>query len=170
VAVVRDEAGDELGAGSAICEAPRENLGRWSCKLDPRKYDSPLLFTKDDQVYVVGRRHLTENGSYDRHFEWAGRRGRVLYNEARYIWEGKRCSLWRYVRGEQRLAFVLDLPSKGDTCFAAAVDGPRPDQVVLYNYSSALEGPDYVWNVGQRNPTHIYRHTLRFVGSEVAAE
>jgi hypothetical protein len=56
----------------------------------------------------------------------------------------------------------MDLPSRGDTCFSARIDSPDPDQVVLYNYSSDIAGPDVAWSVGQRRPTYIYRHVLRF--------
>lgn len=37
--------------------ASAETLGGWVCKTDLRKYDSPLVFTHDDDVYVVGRRN-----------------------------------------------------------------------------------------------------------------
>ena len=57
---------------------------------------------------------------------------------------------------------MLDLPSRGDTCFPAVVASEHPDEVVLYNYSSDIAGPDVAWSVGQRRPTHIYRHVLRF--------
>jgi hypothetical protein len=56
----------------------------------------------------------------------------------------------------------MDLPSRGDTCFAAQVPSEDPDEVVLYNYSSDIVGPDVAWSVGQRRPTYIYRHVLRF--------
>ncbi len=162
MAVVRNEAGDDRGAGSALCEAPAGDWAHWSCNSDPKKYDSPLMFWHDGEAYMVGRRHLGEAGAYDRHLAWRNPTLRVIYNELRYIWEGKRCSIWRFVGGEKRAAYVADLPSRGDTCFASVLSGDRPDELVIYDYSSDIHGPDVVWNVGQRGPTFIYRHVVHF--------
>jgi hypothetical protein len=74
----------------------------------------------------------------------------------------KRCALWRFVPGEDRIAFVLDLPSRGDTCFPAVLEGGEPGEIVVYDYSSPLEGPDLAWLRGQRGETRIHRHVLRF--------
>ena len=58
---------------------------------------------------------------------------------------------------------AVQLPSAGgDTCFASVIEGERPDELVVYNYSSDVEGPDLPWNEGQVAPTYIYRHVLRF--------
>jgi len=162
-AVIRNEAGDATGWGSLVCRAAPGALSAWTCRHDPRKYDSPLMFWHDGEAYLVGRRHVSEDGRYD-----LGQRGRpttaqtAAYQSA-YSIRPKRCSLWRYVQAEDRIAYVLDLPSQGDTCFAGILDGPTPDVRVLYNYSSPLEGPDLPWNRAQHGPTHIYRHILRFV-------
>jgi hypothetical protein len=54
------------------------------------------------------------------------------------------------------------LPSRGDTCFPAVIDGESDDVKIVYDYSSDISGADVAWSVGQRNPTYIYRHELRF--------
>jgi hypothetical protein len=66
------------------------------------------------------------------------------------------------VPGKDRLAFVLDLPSRGDTCFPSALSNEATGQVVIYDYSSDLAGPDLPWAAGQRRPTFVYRHVLSF--------
>ena len=66
------------------------------------------------------------------------------------------------MQGEDRIAFVLDLPSRGDTCFPGMLRTAEPDQIVVYDYSSSIDGPDLPWNEGQIGPTRIYRHVLRF--------
>lgn len=159
-AVVRNEAGDESGAGSKLCRGDGVTLGGWVCKTDLRKYDSPLVFTHDDDVYVVGRRNLSGDGRYD----VSGRTGAVgiIQNELSYITTAKRCAVWRWVKGEDRLAFVMDLPSRGDTCFPSKIDGADPSRVVIYDYSSDVEGPELPWSAGQRRPTYVYRHELAF--------
>jgi len=158
--VVRNEEGDSSGWGSKLCRARADSLGEWTCKTDRRKYDSPLVFEHDGEVYVVGRRNVTESGAYD-----LGKGSgflRTVRNELAYITAAKRCALWRWVPGEERLAFVLDLPSRGDTCFPSAISGETPNQVVLYDYSSDVAGPDLPWSAGQRRPTFVYRHVLTF--------
>jgi hypothetical protein len=57
---------------------------------------------------------------------------------------------------------VLDLPSRGDTCFAAVLPTDQPDELALYNYSSDIDGPDVGWQTGQAGSTYVYRHVLRF--------
>jgi hypothetical protein len=169
-AVVRDEAGDANGAGSLLCRAPAAEPTRWSCKADARKFDSPLLFWHDGEAYLVARRQVSADGLYDHGPTWlGGQRARIGLDQAHYIWTGKRCSLWRWVQGEERIAFVLDLPSRGDTCFASALPGAEADEVILYDYSSDIDGPDLVWNAGQRGPTNIYRHVLRFAPRQPTA-
>ncbi|MDP8257211.1 MAG: hypothetical protein P9M14_15810 [Candidatus Alcyoniella australis] len=64
------------------------------------------MFRHNNEVYLVGRRNVTPDGNYD-----LGRDG-------------------------LRVDFVLDLPSQGDTGFAAYVPGPWDNQFVIYNYSS----------------------------------
>jgi hypothetical protein len=166
LAVGRNEAGDRLGFGSVICRAPPGAPASWTCEGDARKFDSPLMFSQDGEVYLVARRNQTDDGIYDRAkastlfsaANWL----RSVKNQLDYIVTAKRCSLFRYVSGEARFAFVLDLPSRGDTCFPSMLRTERPDEIVLYNYSSDIDGPDVAWSVGQRRPTYIYRHRMRF--------
>lgn len=160
VAVVRNEAGDESGWGSKLCRAPASDLTNWTCRSDPKKYDSPLVFEHDGEVYVVARRNRTIDGRYD-----VGSGPRPLHsmeNELAYITEAKRCALFRFVPGENRLAFILDLPSRGDTCFPSMLVGPEPSQITIYDYSSDVHGPDLPWAAGQRRETYVYRHVLEF--------
>jgi hypothetical protein len=160
--VVRNEAGDETGFGSKVCRAPASDLSAWTCKHDPRKYDSPLMFAYDGEVYLVGRRNVTESGNFDLGKPAEDLSQTALQYGIDYRSHPKRCSLWRYVQNEDRIAYVLDLPSKGDTCFASRVAGASPEEWVLYNYSSDIDGPDVSWAEGQVSPTFVYRHVLRF--------
>jgi hypothetical protein len=159
-ALVRNEAGDASGWGSKLCHAPARDLLAWSCTTDPRKYDSPLVFEHDGEIYAVARRNLTESGDYDR------RSGsgavRTIRNELAYITTAKRCALWRWVKSEDRMAFVMDLPSRGDTCFPSKIDDPATNHVVVYDYSSDVDGPELPWSAGQRRDTYVYRHELVF--------
>ncbi|MCC7536287.1 MAG: hypothetical protein IT379_08745 [Deltaproteobacteria bacterium] len=158
--VIRNEAGDETGWGSKICRAPATDITDWTCVSDPRKYDSPLMFWYDGEAYLIARRNVTETGNYDlmqRRLNMAAQTARYQLD---YIGQPKRCALWRYVQDEDRIAFVLDLPSRGDTCFPSIVSTDEPGRFVVYNYSSPIDGPELTWNEGQRGPTNIYRHEL----------
>jgi diadenosine tetraphosphatase ApaH/serine/threonine PP2A family protein phosphatase len=93
-----------------------------------------------------------------------------LTNQLKYSLAPKRCAVWRYVQDEDRIAFLLDLPSRGDTCFPAWIEGSEQGEITLYNYSSDIEGEDLGWAEGQAGATHIYRHTLRFTPREGEAD
>ena len=161
VAVTRNEAGDETGFGSKVCTAPAANLADWSCSPDPKKYDSPLVFAHGGEVYLVGRRNLNETGQYDTGDPSLPLANRSVSNQWTYWNTQKRCSLWRVDGATRTTTFLLDLPSKGDTCFASVV--PLDERsYALYNYSSPVEGNDWVWVQGQQRPTNLYRMVLTF--------
>lgn len=167
-AVARNEAGDVSGWGSKLCTAPADAIANWTCRSDPKKYDSPLVFSHDGEVYVVARRNRTTDGLYD--VATGPRPYRTLRNQLAYITSAKRCALFRWHRTTNELGFVLDLPSRGDTCFPSVIDGSTPDEKVIYNYSSDVEGPDLPWAAGQRANTYVYRHVLRFHPHSPSAE
>lgn len=56
---------------------------------------------------------------------------------------------------ERKIVPLVDLPSRGDTAFASAIDlgGGR---FAIANYSSPLEGPGWPWAVGQNLETRVY--------------
>ena len=159
VAVSRNEAGDELGWGMKICRADADALADWECVADPKKYDSPLLFRHGRDVYLLGRRNLTETGDYDLFRRDRPHFVQTLAHELDYWLRPKRCSLWRVDPESLEVEFVLDLPSRGDTSFPALVPlgGGR---YLVYNYTSPLDGTDPFWLQGQLGPTLIYSVVL----------
>ena len=162
IAVSRNEAGDaEFGFGSRICRAGADSPGLWRCTADPRRFDSPLVFRNGDDVYLIGRRNVTEDGRFDLGRDDLPLAQQAALYAADYWNKPKRCALWRIDPEALTATFVLDLPSRGDTCFASVL--PRGDGAFLvYNYSSPIDGPDVGWLMGQTGPTLIYRQMLRF--------
>jgi hypothetical protein len=159
VAVTRNELGDDFRWGSKICRAPANDLGNWTCKADPKKYDSPLVFRQGDDVYLIARRQLANDGNYDLfQTELSADAQTTAYN-AEYWKTPKRCSLWKVDPDELAVSFVLDLPSNGDTCFASAVPLEGKSWLV-FNYTSPLDGEELSWLDGQQNPTSIYSIVL----------
>ncbi|MCB9761337.1 MAG: hypothetical protein H6739_15955 [Alphaproteobacteria bacterium] len=161
VAVTRNEAGDELGWGSKVCRAEADALGDWRCEPDPRKYDSPLVFTASGRVWLIGRRNVTEDGHYDLGRRDMDHQDQTLHYEIAYWQEPKRCALWEVDPDALSVEFVMDLPSRGDTCFPSALPLGE-DRFAIYNYTSDPEGPDISWLDGQNGPTVILRQELGF--------
>jgi hypothetical protein len=162
IAVSRNEAGDpESGWGSKICRAQPEDLAVWSCAPDPRKYDSPLMFRQGDALYLVARRNVTDSGHYDLGGDELEPQERTRRNLLDYSSKPKRCALWEVDPDTQSVRFLLDLPSRGDTCFPGLV---RRDErtVTVYNYTSAVDGLDVSWLGGQGGHTYIYRVDIHF--------
>ena len=120
------------------------------------------MFWHDGEAYLVGRRNVSETGNYDLGMMAPTMTALTIRYQADYVAKPKRCALWRYVQEEDRIAYIMDLPSRGDTCFPSRIEGGSPGEIVIYNYSSDIEGDDVVWRVGQDNPTYIYRSVLRF--------
>jgi hypothetical protein len=175
VAVTRNEAGDaNFGFGSKICKASPNDLGNWQCAPDKKKYDSPLIFKHGLDVYLVGRRNMTETGNYDLDMTDLPLSDQEQKYEVDYSLKPKRCSLWKVDPDALSVSLVLDFPSRGDTCFASEIPSSTdPDQFTVYNYSNMLDGqpdctkwPDQCdaisWFVGQGSPTMIYRIGLTF--------
>jgi hypothetical protein len=75
--------------------------------------------------------------------------------EIEYSFAPKRCSVWEVDPENLSVNFILDLPSRGDTCFASHIPLGENDYLI-FNYSSPIDGPDYKWIEGQVNPTYIY--------------
>lgn len=159
VAVGRNEAGQDGEFGSRICRAEASDPGVWRCVHDPRKYDSPLVFTHEDQVWLVARRNATADGAYDLGREDLTPQQEWGVYQGAYWMSPKRCALWRVDPDALSVDHVLDLPSSGDTCFASAIP-VGAGQYLVYNYSSPFDEPELSWLQGQTGRTFIYRTTV----------
>ncbi len=159
VAVGRNEAGQDGEYGSRICRADAGDLGAWRCRHDPRKYDSPLVFTHRGEVWLIGRRNATDDGHYDLAREDLSPEQEWGVYQGAYWMNPKRCALWRVDPEALSVEHVLDLPSSGDTCFVSAIP-VGTGQYLVYNYSSPFDQPDLTWLQGQTGKTFIYRTTV----------
>ena len=159
IAVARNEEGDDDGFGSKICRASPDDLGSWECAADPRKYDSPLVFRHGDTVYLIARRNVTESGNFDLGYDDRSLDDQFQAYQLDYWVAPKRCSLWEVDPDTLSVEYVLDLPSRGDTCFASILP-LNPYNYLVFNYTSPLEGDDVSWVDGQSGPTLIYTLVL----------
>ncbi|NCG19320.1 MAG: hypothetical protein GWP91_09965 [Rhodobacterales bacterium] len=160
VAVIRNEGGDTGGFGSKICRGAPDSPGDWTCANDPKKYDSPLVFEEAGRVWLIGRRHLTDDGHYDLGRTDLSPTDQYWLYQLSYWGEPKRCSLWEIDPDALTATWTLDLPSKGDTCFTERVR--LGEKLLVYNYSSDPDGPELSWVEGQGDPTGIWRQELDF--------
>ena len=144
-----------------MCTAPASDLGNWTCASDPRKYDSPLVLRSGGHVWLIARRHVTEDGHYDLQRRDLSQSEQYLFYQANYWNAPKRCAIWTVNPSDRTVTWLTDLPSRGDTCFPSAVARPEGDGWWLFDYTNDPEGPDRNWNQGQLDPTFIYQHHLR---------
>ncbi|MFO0549500.1 MAG: hypothetical protein U0271_14000 [Polyangiaceae bacterium] len=160
-AVMRTELPEQGFAGSNVCHASSTDLSKWTCTHDKRKFDSPLLFEHDGEIYLIARRNLAQEGAYAT--DSIVNTDQYVLTQAAYSCSRKRCSIWRYVKGEDRIAYVTDLPSWGDTCFPSVISGEKPDEVIVYDYSAPLTNSrEERWCEAQTHYTQVYRHVLHF--------
>lgn len=167
VAVARNEAGDELGWGSHVCRADAADLGAWECVADPRKFDSPLVFVEAGRTWLLARRNLSEDGAYDLGMRELSHAEQTLRYQVEYWATPKRCALWEVDPSSLQVRFVLDLPSRGDTCFPSALresDHGGGGRWRVYNYSSPIDGEDLSWLAGQQEETRVYSLALDIPG------
>lgn len=166
IAVLRNEAGEPGGFGSLICRGEPEDPAAWTCRHDPKKYDSPLVFAREGRIWLVGRRSLSEDGHYDLSindpsYDEMSAQEQALAYQAAWWGQPKRCSLWEVDPDSLEVRHTLDLASKGDTCFASLLEEPAGD-ATLYNYSSDPEGAELSWLEGQMGATWILRQRLEY--------
>lgn len=156
---VRNEGGDGVSWGSKVCKALPDDYSDWQCNITPNKYDSPLMFRHEQDIYLIARRNV--DGAYDKEDRWLPDPIETLYYMARYWWTKKRTALYRLDREALRMEVVLDFPSRGDTAFPGLVpiDG---HSFLMYNYSSPPDGKDRVWMTGQLATTQIYSTVITF--------
>ncbi len=163
VTVVRKE-GPDGGWGSDIGRSADgsgpEALTTWRLRQDPRKFDSPWLFADADRVYLVTRRQLAFGGRFDLGFRRLPPTTRTRLNQLAYWLTPKRTAIYQIDPEALTATWLGDLPSAGDTAFAATV--PLGDhRHLVFNYSSPVTLGWLPWLAGQLMPTHIYATTLR---------
>jgi hypothetical protein len=111
------------------------------------RLDGPCLFQIGERTYAVGRRHV----------------GGSKYMGS--VWETKRTSL--YLVRPDRLVFLSDLPSCGDTSYAGVViDG----EDILISYYTSPPARDYIWLLGMLSKSSIEMARLKIRDLERLAD
>ncbi len=143
--------------GALVCTAPADRLQTWDCNPTPFRHDSPLLVRHGDRFFAIARRSL--GGTVERMPSWLPNDTRLILDQLRFWWTRLRTTVYEVLPEERRIVPLLDLPSRGDTAFASAID-LGDGRFAIANYSSPIEGRDWPWAVGQNVETRIYSLTL----------
>jgi hypothetical protein len=149
--VIRKE-GPGGGWGSELAIGP--DPAHWRFRSDPRKFDSPYLLLDDGRPLLIARRQPFFGGRYDLGLRIGPARLRTLLYQLVYWLTPKRASVFSIDPDALTAEWLIDLPSAGDTAFAAAVE-LEPGRHLVFNYSSPTRRWWWPWVIGQLRPTHI---------------
>jgi len=112
--------------GSTIIGTSTNNHQNWTFAIDVQtRLDGATLFSIGERIFAVGRNHLGPSGDMGNHF----RVKRTTFYEVK----------------EDRLVFLFDLPSSGDTAYTGVV---QKDGKVYTCYYTAPITKEYAWFVG----------------------
>lgn len=160
LSAIRKE-GPSGGWGSDIGRSAPGNPSRWRLRPDARKFDSPLLFLAGERPILVTRRHLANHGRFDLGLGTLGPELRTRLDHLAYWATPKRTAAYEIDPDQLSATWLCDLPSAGDTAFAAQVP-LAPGRHLIANYSSPLSRGWWPWMVGQLRPTHIHALEIDF--------
>lgn len=152
--VVRNESG-----ASKICKGDASNIAVWQCKDTPFKYDSPIVFKQDGEIYMIARRNIA--GVFYRDSRMLPNGFEGWLNMGRYWVTRKRTAMYKFNTEKLEIDWLFDFPSRGDTAFPALLR-LNDKQWLMYNYSSPIDGPDWCWLGGQLTGTRIYSTVITF--------
>jgi len=152
--------GPDGGWGTDLGVAPLDDPLAVEWRSIPAKCDSPLLVRHRSGIRLITRRQLANGGRFDLGWRHGSPLLRTRAYQGVYSASRKRTAMFDVDVDRGALRWLGDLPSRGDTAFAAVVaaDGRDPatsDRWTVYNYSSAVDGPDLPWVAGQLRPTAV---------------
>ncbi len=147
--------------GSAVLAGSLSDPSSMRRRIDARKFDSPRVFRIGDRVLLIARRHLRGDGAFDHQRTWLPPSARTRFEQGVYWVSRKRSSLWEIDPDSLEVTWLADLPSRGDTSFAAVLPGDDPDSFVVVDYTSSPDGPDTSWVRGQLSQTVVIASDVR---------
>ncbi len=159
VGVTRNEGPSRRG-GDLLVAPDRDHLRAGQVEVTPirRKLDSPHLVSWGGEPWLVARRQVAHGGRYDLTPRWVP--GALAMRADQAVWSltRKRSALWRLDPDRPTIDHVADLPSAGDTSFAAVV--ADDDSLLVADYRTPAATGDVMWLRGQLRPTEIALHRI----------
>ena len=158
--IIRNDYGIRNPAGSVltVIDAQGQTIRK---RFDKRKFDAPLLIPINKKVYLVSRSQKAFKGNYNVGTKFLPKLLKTGIYLSLYWLTPKTTSLWEIDPTTLDVNKVTDLPSQGDTGYCSSVETGNKE-MVIYNYSSNIEGKKMSWRKGQSRPTSIYRYTVEF--------
>ncbi|MDX2001947.1 MAG: hypothetical protein SFW35_05930 [Chitinophagales bacterium] len=148
------------GKGAYIAYADKDSLYNWQLFPCNDKYDSALMFTHDDDIYLISRRNH-DGSNFAKAPKWMPYALAQKFNLVSYSFSKKVTALFKLDKNQKLLTHVLDFPSTGDNSFPAIV-GISDSSYIMLNYSSDIEGRKKTWFIGQLGKTYIYLTEIMF--------
>lgn len=140
-----------------------------------RKLDSPNLFLWGGEPWLIARRQPAFGGRYDLAPSWVPGMVRIRVDQGVTSLTRKRSALWRldvdrldrdtrgrngFGNADAAVHHVADLPSRGDTSFAAVIV-EDDDTLLVADYTTPASVGDVMWVRGQLRPTIIQALRIR---------
>lgn len=147
------------GTGALICSADASSIYNWKKVRIKSKFDSALLFERNDDIYLVSRRNL--DGDIDKVKNRKNETQRRARNLIRYSITRKVTSLYKLDKKNLEMTLVTDFPSTGDNAFPG-ISKLDDNNYILMNYSSDIHGKKKNWIRGQLGKTYLYWTKLHF--------
>ena len=129
------------------------------CIEDKRKFDSPLLFQKYGQLFLIARSQMNFKGKYNIGSPRIPKMVKNIINPSVYWLTKKGTSIWEIDEKSLSISKQIDLPSHGDTGYCSII-ARAENSLEIYNYSSLINSKTVSWRKGQGSPTTIYKYTL----------
>jgi hypothetical protein len=149
--------------GSYIFRGDKDSIYKWKLWYSPYKFDSPMLFNHEDNLFLLSRRNLDGDGIYYRKPEKYNR------NLIRYSLTKKTTSLFQIDTTIKNLVHILDFNSTGDCAFPGIIKTSDSTYIML-NYSSNINKRNKSWIAGQLGKTYIYKSIITFSNSDPSYE
>lgn len=160
VGVTRNEGPSRRGSDVLLAaDADHLHVGLAAATPIRRKLDSPHLVVWHGEPWLVARRQVAQGGSYDLAPSWVPGALAMRVDQAIWSLTRKRSALYRLDPDRPSVEHVADLPSRGDTSFAAVV-ADDDGSLLVADYRSPTSGGDVMWLRGQLRPTEIALHRL----------
>jgi hypothetical protein len=163
-----------------------DEIDKLSVRPIRRKLDSPNMFLWGGEPYVIARRQVSFGGAYDLAPSWLPGVAAIRVKQGLWWVTRKRSALYRLdvdrldigrldaggatvadaggrsgvASADAAVQHVVDLPSRGDTSFAAVIV-EDDDTLLVADYTTPASVGDVPWVRGQLNPTVIQLMRIR---------
>ncbi len=137
---------------------PNHQPEEWKIKVDKFKCDGPRLFTAGKDKFLIARRSFF----YDlpsKPYQLLNT-SRNFHKLLRYSLSRKRTAIYQFDPHTLQIKHLIDLPSHGDTGYAAVEQIEEGKFLAVYYSSDISRKKDYSWLRGQLDTTRLYSTTI----------